>query len=217
MSEAETTATLASVFDCTEGSAQALAGAMSAQSYTSKSILLHQGDVPNDLWLITQGSVQLQAVSFEGQVTVLAAFGPGELLGSFDPKHESAFDARASGRVEALQIDASQLRRLTGDHADIGSGVSRIYSNQLQSVIDRLSTRVTLSATGRLYRELLRLAGDKDEISPSPVVSALALTAQTTRETGSRAISVLERRGIIERDEHRLRIISRRMLEDLVI
>lgn len=217
MSNADTASTLASVFDCTEGTAQALAASMSAQSYASKAILLHQGDLPRDLWLITQGTVQLQAVSFEGQVTVLSSFGPGELLGSFDPKDESAFDARAFGRVEALQVEASELRRLTGDHADLGSGLSRIYSDQLQSVIDRLSTRVTLSATGRLYRELLRMAGESNAISPPPVVSAIALTAQTTRETGSRAISALERRGIIERDEHELRIISRRMLEELVI
>lgn len=190
---------------------------MAARTYPAKDILIHQGDDTHQLWLILAGTVQLQAVSAEGQVTVLSSFGPGELIGAFEPEDESAFDARAFGRVEALQIETLQLRRLIEECPDLGSGLSRIYAAQLKSVLDRLSARVTLSATGRLYRELLRSAGSSNEIAPPPVIAALALSAQTTRETGSRAIGALERRGIIERDDTRLRIVSRRMLEDLVL
>ncbi|WP_422266784.1 helix-turn-helix domain-containing protein, partial [Sphingorhabdus sp.] len=39
----------------------------------------------------------------------------------------------------------------------------------------------------------------------------------TTRETGSRAISALVRRGIVERRDNALRIVSRRLLEEMVI
>jgi CRP-like cAMP-binding protein len=49
------------------------------------------------------------------------------------------------------------------------------------------------------------------------VIAALALSAQTTRETGSRAINALERRGIIRRDDERLEILSRGLLEELVV
>ena len=49
------------------------------------------------------------------------------------------------------------------------------------------------------------------------MISALALSAQTTRETGSRAINALERRGIIRRDDNQLEILSRSLLEELVI
>jgi CRP-like cAMP-binding protein len=52
---------------------------------------------------------------------------------------------------------------------------------------------------------------------PPPIVAALALKAQTTRETASRAMSDLRRRGIIQRDKDRLEIISRPLLEALVI
>lgn len=190
---------------------------MAERDYPPKAILIHQGDRTDQLWLILGGTVQLQAVSAEGQVTVLSSFGPGELVGSFEREDESSYDARAFGKVEALQIETQTLRRLIEECPDLGGGMSRIYAAQLNAVIDRLSARVTLSAMGRAYRELLRLAGEANEISPPPVIAALALTAQTTRETGSRAISALERRGIIERDDKRLKIVSRRMLEDLVI
>ena len=208
---------LAGVLDCTQQSAAALSQAMAQREYAPKAILIHQGDQSDQLWLILNGTVQLQAVSAEGQVTVLSAFGPGELVGAFEKEDESSYDARAFGKVEALQVETREIRRLMQECPDIGGGMSRIYAAQLSNVIERLSARVTLSAMGRLYRELLRVAGDADEISPPPVIAALALSAQTTRETGSRAISALERRGIIERDEHCLKIVSRRMLEDMVI
>lgn len=191
---------------------------MLAQNFATKDILIHQGDHNDLLWLILGGTVQLQAVSADGQVTVLSAFGPGEVVGAFDDEEaESAFDARASGPVKTLQIETAQLRRLMEECPDLGRGMSRIFAGQLNAVLERLSARVTLSAVGRLYRELLQLAGENDAISPPPVISALALSAQTTRETGSRAIGALERRGIITRDETRLSINSRRMLEDLVV
>jgi CRP-like cAMP-binding protein len=217
LNHAERAQALASVLQCSPASAQALAEAMALRDYHAKTILIHQGDRTDSLWLILGGTVQLQAISADGQVTVLCAFGPGELVGAFEREDESACDARAFGRVEALQIETRALQRLIRDCPDLGGGMSRIYAAQLGAVIERLSARVTLSATGRLYRELLRMAGDANAISPPPVISALALSAQTTRETGSRAISVLERRGIIERDEQRLTIVSRRMLEDLVV
>jgi CRP-like cAMP-binding protein len=217
LSIAERAQALAGVLECSGTSADALAEAMTEREYPAKAVLIHQGQRTGQLWLILGGTVQLQAVSTEGQVTVLSSFGPGELVGAFEPGRESSYDARAFGKVEALQIETQVLRELITQCPDLGGGMSRIYAAQLSAVIERLSARVTLSAVGRLYRELLRLAGERDEISPPPVVAALALAAQTTRETGSRAISALERRGIIERDDTRLRIVSKRMLEDLVI
>ncbi len=213
----ERTEALARLLDCSQDSSAALAGAMLPCEYAARSILSHQGDHDDRLWLIIEGTVQLQAISSEGQSTVISAFGPGELVGAFVAEEESAFDARALGGVRALQIGAVQLDQLLKEHPDLAAGMSRIYAGQLHTVLDRLAARVTLSAVGRCYRELLTMAGASDRISPPPIIAALALTAQTTRETGSRAISTLERRGIIERSVDELAIVSRRMLEDLVV
>jgi len=99
----------------------------------------------------------------------------------------------------------------------IGSGLSKILGRQYNAVLDRMAARITLTANGRVYAELLHEAGEEGTISPPPVIAALALSAQTTRETGSRAINALERRGIIRRDDQRLEILSRGLLEELVI
>ncbi|WP_284124986.1 Crp/Fnr family transcriptional regulator [Parerythrobacter aestuarii] len=212
----ERTSALQAVLGCSKPSAAALAGAMVARNYPARTFIMHQGDRNSQLWLILSGTVQLQAVSIDGQATVISSFGPGELVGAFPDEDDIGYDARAFGPVAALQVEARDLRRLMDAHPDLGPGLAAIFSGQLDIVLDRLSARVTLSASGRVYRELLRLAGNSDNIAPPPVISALALTAQTTRETGSRAISALERRGIVERSEAQLAIRSRRLLEELV-
>jgi CRP-like cAMP-binding protein len=208
---------LSQFLDCSDGSASALARAMRTSEFAAKDLLCHQGDTNQMLWIVLNGTVQLQAISIEGQTTAISVFGPGELLGGLSEFEDGrAYDTRALSPVLALEIDALHLRDLMKEWTELGVGLSRIFSGQLDAVLDRLAARVTLSATGRFYRELLRFAGSCDTISPPPVISALALSAQTTRETGSRATSMLERRGIIARDADQLTIVSRRMLEDLI-
>lgn len=78
------------------------------------------------------------------------------------------------------------------------------------------STGFGISANGRVYAELLRLAGDTHRIAPPPVLSALALTVHTTRETASRAIASLARRGIVRRTDEALEIVAPRLLAELI-
>jgi predicted transcriptional regulator len=83
-------------------------------------------------------------------------------------------------------------------------------------MLDRMAARTTLTAYGRVYAELLRLAGPSNRIEPPPVLSALALSVHTTRETTSRAIAHLLRRGIVSRTDEALNILAPRLLADLV-
>lgn len=217
MESSERAQALGTLLDCSSESAEALAAVMIPKNFPAKTVITHQGDTNIHLWLILAGSVQLQTLSIEGQITVISSFGPGELVGVFPEEDECEFDICAVGRVQTLQVPAPVLKQLMSQYSDLGSGLAAIFAGQLDTVLDRLSARVTLSAAGRVYRELLRMAGDGEVISPPPLVSALALTAQTARETGSRALSTLERRGIINRDNQKITIVSRRMLEDLVV
>ncbi len=213
----EKTQTLSRFLDCSDQSASILAQAVRPAQFKSRSILSHQGEDCTSFWLILDGTVQLRAISFEGQNTVISSFGPGEIIGAFSDSQSFNYDICALSSLSTLEISGVQLAKIVREHSDIGAGLSRIYAGQLDVVLDRFSSRVALSAMGRFYKELLRCAEGLDTVSPPPVVTALALVAQTTRETGSRALSNLERRGIIERHPDHLKIVSRGMLEDLIV
>jgi CRP/FNR family transcriptional regulator, cyclic AMP receptor protein len=99
----------------------------------------------------------------------------------------------------------------------VGASPSPLLTHHLDLLLDRMAARIGLSAMGRFHKALLELADDNGMVSPAPVISALALSVNTTRETGSRALAALLRRGIVERQGDTLRIVSRRMLEEMVV
>jgi len=75
-----------------------------------------------------------------------------------------------------------------------------------------------LSATGRIAAELLRQsrASSDGVIRPLPVWSELAVIVQSTRETVSRTVSSLEKRGLVSRTEGGLAVIAAHRLEELI-
>ncbi len=217
MQNNERISALMAFLNCTEKVAEALDTEMAQYEFGHKDVLIHQGDQSSQIWLILDGKAQLQIIGYEGQVTLLATHGPGEIFGAFPEETESNMDIKVYGNLTALQISSHDLHRLLMDHPSLGVGLSKILGNQFNAILDRLASHVTLTATGRVYRELLRLVDESNRVAPPPVIAALALTAQTTRETASRAINALVRRGIVERDKKQLEIISRGLLESLVI
>ncbi|WP_373490181.1 Crp/Fnr family transcriptional regulator [Parasphingorhabdus sp.] len=217
MNASERIATLASFFSCSQEEAAKIDAATRLAHYRHKDILAHQGDLGAKLWIVLAGRAQLQIIGIDGQTKLLTAHGPGELFGAFPQERIVISDVVVQNRLSVLEIPTAKMTALLQEEARIGSGLSRILGRQYNAVLDRMAARITLTANGRIYAELLHEAGDNDRISPPPVIAALALSAQTTRETGSRAINALERRGIIRRDEERLEIISRSLLEELVV
>jgi CRP/FNR family transcriptional regulator, cyclic AMP receptor protein len=208
---------LASLFGCNSGAAEQLNELMSNVSYRDKDTLIHQGDLCTKVWIVLNGWAQLQIIGTDGQIQLLAAYGPGELFGALPNERIFVSDAIAQDGLSVLEISAAKLNALTRKDLEIGNGLSMILARQYNALLDRLATRITLTAIGRVYAELLSQASDRDFIAPPPVVAALGLRAQTTRETASRAINTLLRRGIISRDGEQLTIRSRALLEDLVI
>ncbi len=204
-------------FMCSRAEAEKLNAAMTLVHYHHKNTLAHQGDMGSKLWIVLEGLAQLQIIGVDGQTKLLTAHGPGELFGAFPHEQIVIADITVQNKLSVLEVPTSTMSNLLREEARIGSGLSRILGRQFNAVLDRMAARITLTATGRVYFELLREAGDANKISPPPVIAALALTAQTTRETGSRAINTLERRGIIQRSNSNWEIISRSMLESLVV
>ncbi|MDZ7587871.1 MAG: Crp/Fnr family transcriptional regulator [Parasphingorhabdus sp.] len=213
----ERTSALASLLECQTDVAARLAAAMSDERIDRQRIIAHQGDVCDGCWIVVDGSVQIRLIGIEGQINLLNTYGPGEMFGAYPAPVVHRAEVYAYSKLHMLHISSATLWRLAQEHSGIGSGISKLLAKQLDGVLDRLAERITLTATGRIHAELLRLANDDDVIAQMPLVAGLALSVQTTRETASRALNALERRGVIRRDGRRIEIVSRRMLEDLVV
>lgn len=211
-------AAIASALGCSPRAAQSLHGIGQTRVTPSATVLVHQGDVADGNWLILDGNVRCEVLSPEGRSNVVATHPPGDMIGVFGRRPETmSASLTTHGSTRLLAIGNPAIERLGIDDSEFALAVARSYARQSGTLLDRLAARISLTAAGRIHQRLLDLAGPDYVIAPGPIVAALAVSVQTTRETASRAISNLERRGIIRREPGRLIIQSPRMLEDLVI
>lgn len=210
-------------FACGDDVAQAIGARAGERAWPARAVIVRQGDRSGETYLMLAGRAQALLYGLEGQLVLLHEFGPGDIFGAVaqtDPGPHEA-DVTAVEESRAAIFAALDFLSLIEAHACVGLAVSRLLLKQLRAATGRMVERTTLSAAGRAHAELLRLAradgGDGRTIRPAPVLAALAVRIQSTRETVSRAINALERRGIIRREEDALVIVAPQRLEELVV
>lgn len=212
----ERIAILRAVFSCPEDIAAEVHQVASWHSYERGKAIAHQGDALDRCYLIIDGTAVMKALGSEGQYLQLMALEPGDLLGAYPVPSTMSADLLCTRSTLVASVETQQMKRIAEGSAALGNGLATIFARQFDGLLSQYSARVTLSANGRVYARLLELADGDGTIEPAPVIAALAVEAQTTRETASRAISDLERRGVIERSGKRWTLVARRMLEDMV-
>lgn len=191
------------------------------RTYPAKTHLVRQGDRSTNAFLLILGRAHALLYTPDGQTFLLHEYGKGDLFGALPSLDGAAEDADvvAIEEVRSFLLGASALVGLAERHGCIGLALARLLLKRLHTTSTRMFERTALTATGRVCAELLRLAleGEELAIRPVPVIAELALRAATTRETASRTVNALERRGIIRRDSDALVVIAPRRLEEEII
>ncbi len=208
---------IAACFSCSQEDGSLLAAHMVPQSFGHQETVARKGERSTHIYLVLEGRVSADLFGLDGQYAQLAGYGAGELFGAYPLETTHRADLTAQGKVQLLAIEAARLCDLAADNNGIAIGLSQLFSRQIDILLDRMAARIGLTAAGRCYHSLLAMADKDGWIRPAPVIAALAIRVNTSRETASRAFAVLQRRGIIERDHDGLRIVSRRLLEEMVI
>ncbi len=216
MQQAERIAVIKELFGCPAEVAEQANASMHHRKAACNNAILHQGDESGICHLVVDGHARAHIVGIDGQYVQIATYEPGEIFGSYPEKETQRADIIAGDGLELLIIESARLAELADGLAPLGGGLSRIFSQQMGMLFDRMAARVMLSANGRVYAELLRLADRDNVIKPAPVIAAIAVSVQTARETASRACSNLQKRGIIEREKTHWRIVAPRQLEDMI-
>lgn len=206
---------------CSPEVAGAVAERAAARDYPARTVILRWGDPWTHAWLVTGGRAQALVYGLDGQMVLLHEYGVGDVFGAVAAADPPALEADvvAADPTRTACVPAGDFVLLVERHGALGLVLVRSLMQQLRATSARMVDRTTLSAPGRVHAELLRLArqGDGRTIRPAPVHAALAVRVQSTRETVSRAVSALERRGIVRREDDALVIVAPQRLEELVV
>jgi CRP/FNR family transcriptional regulator, cyclic AMP receptor protein len=213
-------AIVAQAFGCADDLAALIASSGIQRHFTARTVILHPGDPAANVYLMLDGHAQAIAISADGRAMLVQDFQRGDLFGEGGVLPDSINEEE----VVALDaVDVSQFRSevfvgLMERHASVALAVSRLVVARLYRTTRRMVEGATLSANGRVYAEILRRArAGGGSINPVPRISELAQTVQTTRETASRAVSLLEKKGIIRRDAEALTLVAPHRLEELIV
>jgi CRP-like cAMP-binding protein len=218
----ETLALIERVFACSAETAQTIALPARRRAYDPRAILVTAGARQTEILLILYGRARLVCLSVDGNLVPLDELTAGDLFGSLSSDDREAMDLELSAltRLEAAIFGALDFVGLAERHGCVGLALSRMLLRRIRRTTEKVVERSTLSAMGRVYAELRKLADaapDGRTISPPPVLARIAATALTTRETASRAVAAIERRGIVSRSDLALTIVSLRQLEELIV
>jgi CRP/FNR family transcriptional regulator, cyclic AMP receptor protein len=212
---------LCGVFDCSVELAGNILLRGKRREFHARATMVRQGEKLSTLFIVVTGRAHAIVYSLEGQAVLLHEYRPGDFFGAISPPYAGTHDADvvAVEAVCAFLLEGGVLALLAEQHGCIGLALLKVMVDRLQQTTTRMYEHVALSAVGRVHAELLRQARQNEELTirPSPVLSDLALLVSTTRETASRAVNALERRGIIRRDGDRLVVVAPHRLEELIL
>jgi CRP-like cAMP-binding protein len=208
------TAFLQAVFACSDETAQGIRLRAQPRRVEAEAAVVRQGDDVREAFLMWLGRARATHTTEDGRSVTLRDFAPGEFFGALGGAAETSEAEVAAVEDSRLAVFlAHEFMGLAERYGCVGLALSRVLMRQLKAATDQMVARTTLTAFGRVYQRLLELAGPEDRIEPAPVLAHLAEAVHTTRETASRAVHALERRGIVRRDGRALVIVSRRRLE----
>lgn len=218
--ERKTLEKLRSHFACSEQIALEFLEAGQILRYRDGQSILSEGERARSAYLMISGRAHALLYSVEGQIVLLCEYVSGDLfgaLGELDPAPEEA-EVVAVGDVVVFMLSSATLVSFAETYGSIGIALSRMLLRQLRRATSRIYERAAISAVGRVHAEILRLArADENMKIVNPNLAELAVRVSTTRETVSRALSSLERKGIVRRDSNSMIVVSPAHLEQLII
>jgi CRP-like cAMP-binding protein len=212
---------LRGVFACSPAVAEGIATRGKLRSFHQGMAILRQGEPASATHLVVTGLTQAVFYGRDGHSLLVSEYGPCDMFGALADVGPASLDADviAVEPVKSLSFLPLDFLALMDSHACVGAAVSRMLSRRLRQTTARMAEQSTLSATGRVHAELVRLVRQNESLvlRPSPVLTSLATRVNTTRETVSRAITALERRGIVRREADALVVVALHRLEALIV
>lgn len=178
------------------------------RTFKAGDIISLQDELPSGVGYILSGRAKAISYSDKGDATWVGYFEARDFFGHMSLLTEQAvnFEISAETEMEAIIIPIGAMRSLLSEDQELGRALANDLAARLDYMTRRLVEAFTLSAKGRVCAELARLSNiigmepEKSIIRPSPVFVELAQRVNSTRETVSRTVSELQKKGIVSRE-----------------
>ncbi len=193
--------------DLPEEDLEKLARVAVKKTYPKDNVIFFEQDEGDSLFIISHGSVKIAKISDEGKEVILAILGPGEFFGDM-----SLLDGlpRSATVIAVEETAVSSIRRrefisLINESPLMAVKLLSVLSQRLRDANSKIGNLALLDVYGRLARILMDFAKiegrhlENGKIAfRRPTHQAIANMIGTSRETVTRTLGDLHRRGYIQ-------------------
>ena len=184
----------------------------SVRSYPRHTVLIHEGDDTNSLFVIVSGRVRVYLSDSDGREVTLTTQGPGEYFGELvldgGPRSASVMTLEST---QCLVVQHGELQQFLAGNSDFMLHLVRDLMRRTRRLTENVRGLALLDVYGRVARVLLELAKDIDGnlvVTERLTQQDLANRVGASREMVNRILRDLDRGGYIRQEDGRI-IIDR--------
>jgi CRP/FNR family transcriptional regulator, cyclic AMP receptor protein len=184
------------------------------RNYKKDTTILSKSYSGSGLYVITKGKVKVVENDSEGREIILEFLGEHDYFGEMsiiDNKYPSA-DVIAMEDTELFFLARDEFLNLLKENPNIGIALLEELTRRLRMSDSKIKSLSIANAEGRIAAAILQIAENTGIIHQGSVQVTLpyqhdiANLAGTSRETVSRVMHALEKKGLIEFDGSKIRI-----------
>jgi CRP/FNR family transcriptional regulator len=181
-------------------------------------IFLLEGEADEVLYFVASGAVKVFKTSAEGKEQILDIARPGDSFNDvavFDGGPNPA-TAQAMAPVVLYGVRKNHLEAIIQGYPQVATNVIRVLANRVRYLVSLVEDLSFKHVIGRIAKILLEYAGSGTGTGQRLTQQDMAAMAGTVREVVGRSLKVLEEKGIIKLDHHRIIIADREALKKII-
>jgi len=192
--------------------------------FKKEAVILFEHETGSALFVIIEGKVKVSRVSDDGKEVILTILGDSDFFGEMailDGLARSA-NVTAMEDSEIFLIQRNDFLDLLHSHPEVSVALLQELTQRLRSADMKIKSLSLKDAEGKVATVILQLADDVGkikqgtvEIEKLPFQHDLANMAGTSRETISRTLHSFAKKGFVELEGSKLRIINYEKFKEL--
>jgi len=172
----------------------------------SKTVLIHAGDVPDVLYYVIKGSVEVLIEDEEGNEMVLAYLNKGQFFGEmglFNEQPARSAWVRTRNLCELAEMTYPRFRQIAAESPTLLFELATQLASRLDRTNRKLGDLAFVDVTGRVAHAIMDLCNEPDAMT-HPEGTQIKVSRQElsrlvgcSREMAGRVLKVLEEQGLL--------------------
>jgi CRP-like cAMP-binding protein len=155
------------------------------KAVTAGDFLIHQGDMPQQLYLLLQGTVKIYHTTLKGNEVLMAIVGPGEILGEAEILTQEAHicSIKTLWESKVAVISKKEYLDWLGDDKDFSLAINQVLCYRLQNCSARAATHLSYPLEYSTLKLFLQLSEETQtsqlEISKTQIADYLGTSLRS--------------------------------------